>query len=73
MEMINTRKEMAFKKKQEINFLTKTKDSHTNIILPLTTKITGSSNHWSLISLVINESNSQIKRNRLKCGYFFPS
>ena len=37
--------------------------SHTNIIPPLT-KITGSNNHFSLISLDINGLNSPIKRHR---------
>jgi hypothetical protein len=54
------------KKKQESNLSTNPKeDSHANITLPLTTKITGSNNHFSLISLNINELNSPIKRNRL--------
>ena len=42
-----------------------TKRSHTCIILTLTTKITGSSNHLSLRSLNINGLNSPIKRHRL--------
>jgi hypothetical protein len=42
------------RKKQESNLSTNPKeDSHTNIIPPLTTKIT-SNNHFSLISLNIN-------------------
>jgi hypothetical protein len=54
-------------KKQGINLFTTNpkEDSHTNIIPPLTTKITGSNNHWSLISLNINGLNSPIKRHRL--------
>jgi hypothetical protein len=40
-------------------------DSDTNIIPPPTTKITGSNNHWFLISLNINGHNSPIKRHRL--------
>jgi hypothetical protein len=40
-------------------------DSHTIIILPLTTKITGSSNHYFLISLNINGLNSPIKTHRI--------
>jgi exonuclease III len=40
-------------------------DSHTNIILPLATKITGTKNHVSLISLNINGLNSPIKSHRL--------
>jgi hypothetical protein len=46
--------------------LTKQKeDNHINIILPLTTRITGSNNHFSLISLKISELISLIKRCRL--------
>ena len=41
-------------------------DSHTNIIPPLTTKMTGSNNHFSLISININGLISPIKRHRLK-------
>jgi hypothetical protein len=40
-------------------------DSHTNTISTLKTKITGSNNHFSLISLNINGFNSPIKRLRL--------
>jgi hypothetical protein len=40
-------------------------DSHTNIIPPLTTKITGSNNHFSLISLNTNGLNFSIKRHKL--------
>jgi len=43
----------------------KPKERQTNIILPLTMKITGSNNHYSLISLNINGLNSPIKRHRL--------
>jgi hypothetical protein len=52
---------------QESNILSTNprEDSHTNIILPLTTKITGSNNHYSLISLNINGLYSLIKRHRL--------
>ena len=35
-------------------------------IPPLTIKITGSNNHWSLISLHFNGINSLLKRHRLK-------
>jgi hypothetical protein len=54
-------------KKQESNlFSTNPKeDSHTHIIPPLTTKIIGSNNHISLISLNINGLSSSIKRHRL--------
>ena len=51
MENTNTRRENALQKKQETSLSTNSKeDSHTNIIPPLTTKITGSNNHYSLIS-----------------------
>ena len=40
-------------------------DSHKNRIPTLTTKITGSNNYFSLISLNINELNSPIKRHTL--------
>jgi hypothetical protein len=64
MENSNTRRETL--EKQESNLSTNLKeDSHTNIIPPLTTKITGSNNHFSLISLNINGFNSPIKRHRL--------
>jgi hypothetical protein len=36
-----------------------------NIIPPLTTKITGSNTHWSLVSFNINGLNYSIKRHRL--------
>jgi exonuclease III len=53
-------------KKQESNPSVKLKeDSHKNIIPTLTTKITGSSSHFSLKSLNINGLNSSIKRHRL--------
>jgi hypothetical protein len=40
-------------------------DIHKNRIPTLTTKITGSKNYFSLISLNINGLNSPIKRHRL--------
>jgi hypothetical protein len=56
------------KKRQESNLLSTNpkEDSHIIIISPLTTKITGSSNHYSLTSLNINGLNSLIKRHILK-------
>ena len=50
-------------KKQESNLLSTNpkEDSHTNIIPPLTTKIIGSNNHFSLMSLNINGLNSPKK------------
>jgi hypothetical protein len=56
----------TLEKKQESNLSTNLKeDSHTNIIPPLTTKITESNNRFSLISLNINGLNSPMKRHRL--------
>jgi hypothetical protein len=53
-------------KKQESNPSTNLKeDSHKNRIPTLTTKIIGSNNYFSLISLNINGLNSPIKRHRL--------
>jgi hypothetical protein len=53
-------------KKQESNLSTKLKEnSHMNRIPTLTTKITGSYNDSSLISLSINGLNSPNKRHRL--------
>jgi hypothetical protein len=43
----------------------KTHKTITHIITPLTIKITGTNNHWYLISLNINGVNSPIKRRRL--------
>ena len=54
-------------KKQESNPLTNLKeDSNKNRIPTLTTKITRSNNHFSLISLNINGLSSPIKRHRLR-------
>jgi hypothetical protein len=72
MENSNTRRETAPKKKQEINLTTNPKeDSHTNIILSLTTKITGSNSHCSLISPNVNGLNSPIKRHRLSASTLY--
>ena len=66
MKNANTRRETIPQKNQETKLLTNQKeDSHTNIILPLITKITGSKNHFSLISLNIGEFNFPIKRCKL--------
>jgi hypothetical protein len=53
MENSNT-KENASLKKQESNLLSSNtkEDSHTNIIPPVTTKITEINNHFSLISFI---------------------
>jgi hypothetical protein len=54
-------------KNQESNLSTNlTKDNHKNRNQTLTTKIAGSNNYFSLISLNINELNPPIKRHRLK-------
>jgi hypothetical protein len=67
MENCNTRRETTPKEKQEINLSTNLKeDSHTNLLPLLTTKIIGSNNHWSLLSLNINGLKSPIKRYRLR-------
>ena len=65
MENANTRRETTLQKKQESNPLpTNSKeDTHTNI--KVRSKTTGSSNHYSLISLNNNGLNSPIKRHRL--------
>jgi len=54
----NTTKVTTPKKTQEINYLiTNSKEeSHIHIVPPPTTKITGTNNHWSLISLKIQQS-----------------
>ena len=61
----NTRRETIPKKKQESNLLTTNpkEEIHTNIIPPLTTKVTGNKNDYSLISLDINGLSSPIKRH----------
>jgi hypothetical protein len=64
MKNSNTRRGTTPLKKQESNLSTNPKeDSHTNI--KIISKITGSNNHYSLISLSINGLNSPIKRHRL--------
>ena len=67
MKISNTRRETTPLEKQESNLLATNpkEDSHRNIILSLTTKITGNNNHYCLISLNINGLNSPIKRHRL--------
>jgi hypothetical protein len=64
-------KETTPKESQEINyFKTNPKEgNHKNIIPSLTTKITGTHNHWSLTSLIINELNSSIKHIDYEDGY----
>ena len=60
------RTETTPQKKQESNPSTNLKeDSHKNRMPTLTTKIKGSNNYFSLISLNINGLNSPIKRHRL--------
>jgi hypothetical protein len=63
MENANTRRETTTPQKRILSTNPK-EDSHTNIIPPLTTKITGSNNNFFLISLNINGFNSP-KRHRL--------
>ena len=67
MKNSNTRRETIPYKEQENNLLSinPKEDSHTNVIPPLKTKITGNKNHYSLISLNINGLNSPIKKHRL--------
>ena len=67
MENSNTRRVTIPQIKQESNLLSTNlqEDSHTHIIPSLTTKITGSNSHLSLISLNVSGLNSQIKRHRL--------
>lgn len=58
----NTGRVTTAKKTQEINHLTTNhkEENHANIIPLLKTKITGTNNHWSLISCKINGLNSPI-------------
>jgi len=67
MKISNTRRETTPLEKQESNLLATNpkEDSHRNIILSLTTKITGNNNHYFLISLNISGLNSPIKGHRL--------
>jgi len=61
MENSNTSKETTLYRKQEYNILAmKPTERQTIIIPPLTMKIAGSHNHYSLISLNINKFNSPI-------------
>jgi hypothetical protein len=56
------------RKSKEVIFFQQTQKkiaTHTHTTPSLTTKITGSNNHFSLISLNINGLNSPIKRHRL--------
>jgi hypothetical protein len=55
------------RKSKKVIFFKQTpkEDSHTDIIPTLKTKVTGSNNYYSLISLNINGLNSPIKRHRL--------
>jgi hypothetical protein len=57
MEISNTRRESTPQKKQESNLLSPNakEGSHTNIVSPLTTKITGSNSNIYLISLNITQ------------------
>jgi hypothetical protein len=53
------------RKSKKLIFSRQPQENLTNIILPQTTKIRGSNNHWILVSLNINWFNSPIKRHRL--------
>jgi hypothetical protein len=64
MENTNTRRETTPLEKQESNLSENPKeDSHTKIIPPLTTKVTGINNHFSLISFNMDSIPPQ-KRHR---------
>ena len=67
MENTSKGRGTTLKKKQESNILSTNpkEDNHTNI--KMTSNTVGSYNHYSLISLNINELNSPVKRetNRL--------
>jgi hypothetical protein len=65
MENANTRRKTISWKRQESNLLSTNpkEDSHKNVTI--TSKVTGSNNHSSLISININGLNSPIKRHRL--------
>jgi hypothetical protein len=68
MENSNTRRETTPYINQEINLSTNPKeDNHTNTTSPVTTKLTGSNNDFSLVSLFMNGFNFPIKgqTNRL--------
>jgi hypothetical protein len=58
---------MTPKENQEINYLTTNskEDNNPNLMPPVTTKITGTVNHCSLISLNINGLNFSMKWHRL--------
>jgi hypothetical protein len=64
MENSNTRRKTTPNIKQKSNLLSinPKEDSDTNIIPPLITKITGSNNPYSLISLNINGLNFPNKK-----------
>jgi hypothetical protein len=59
------REKLSSRKSKKVPFNKPKEDKHMNRILTLATKITGSNNDFSLISLNINGLNSPIKRNRL--------
>jgi hypothetical protein len=66
MENSNTRRETTPQKNQESNLISTNPkgDSHRNNST-FNNKITGSTNHFSFISLTINGLNSPIKRHRI--------
>jgi hypothetical protein len=65
MENTNTRRETTPKKKQESNLLSTNPIEDNNTNIKIISIITGSNNHYSLISFNINGLNSPIKRLRL--------
>jgi hypothetical protein len=54
------------RKSKKVVFNKPKEDTHINIILPLTTEITGSNSHFSLISFNNSRLNFPIKRHTLK-------
>ena len=64
MENTNKRRETTPQKKQGNLSRYPKEQSHTNIVTPLKTKITGSKNHFSLISVSINGFNFPIKKKK---------
>ena len=64
-ENSNQRKMATPTKTQTIDDLITEKKMHKLTSPTMKTKLTGESNHWSLISLNVNRLNSPIKRYRL--------
>ena len=68
MENTNKGRETTHKKNQESNLLSTNPKEDNNTNIKITSKIAGSNNHYSSISLNINGLNSSIKRLRLTDG-----